>query len=76
MKIIISHLHEDIRIGTLAERLENFGKVTSIRIYSEDRKYPFAIAEMPYAHEAQEAIEELDGLEWSGNKLRVKEAEW
>ncbi len=61
----------------LKELFEQFGQVTSVKIikdkFSGDPR-GFAFVEMPSATEAQQAIDQLNGTEFEGQRIRVNEA--
>ncbi len=69
MQIFIGNFDENISQNHLRERLEEFGKVESIRIENK-----MAFAEMPFENEAKSAILNLDKSELDGIILSVREA--
>ena len=76
MKLFVWGLDADHTVSYLAQRFERFGAVNSVRIYRDGRKNPFAIVEMPWSNNAEEAISEINEGEFRGNHLKVKESEW
>ena len=69
MHIYIGNFRETISQDHLRERLEEFGKVESIRIENE-----MAFAEMPSENEAESAIVHLDNSEFNGIIVSVHQA--
>jgi RNA recognition motif-containing protein len=61
----------------LKNQFERFGEVESVKIIMDretGRSKGFGFVQMPNDDEAKEAIEALDGLDFSGRNLRVNEA--
>jgi len=57
--------------------MEEYGTVNDVRIITDRetrRSKGFAFVEMPDADEANNAIKELNGAEYSGRPMVVKEA--
>ncbi len=69
MHIYIGNFCENISQDHLRERLEEFGKVESIKIENE-----MAFAEMPFVNEAESAIVHLDNSELDGITISVHKA--
>jgi RNA recognition motif-containing protein len=74
-KIFVSNFDWSTTLARIADLFENYGEVTSARLrYSKGRKY--AIVEMPDDSDANEAIRELDGTDFRGQRLWVRESSW
>ena len=78
MNIFIKNLHEDINGESLHGLFSRFGEVYSAkviydRVTIESRGFGFV--EMETEEGGQKAIEALNGLEWKGKELEVKEAD-
>ncbi len=71
MQIFIGNFGENISQNHLRERLEEFGKVESIRIENK-----MAFAEMPFENQAKSAILNLDKSEMDGIIIVVHEARY
>ena len=77
MNIYIGNLNYRVREGDLQGVLEEYGTVASVKLIIDrdtKRSKGFAFAEMPNDEEAKKAIEELNGAEYEGRQMVVKEA--
>jgi RNA recognition motif-containing protein len=77
MNIYVGNLALNVTEGDLQQAFEAFGEVSSAKIikdkYSGESK-GFGFVEMPAGAEAQSAINDLNGKELKGLKLKVNEA--
>lgn len=71
MEIFIGNICKKIAQDHLRDRLEEFGKVDSIRVENK-----IAFAEMPFENEAESAILNLDKSELDGFIISVHEARY
>jgi RNA recognition motif-containing protein len=77
MNIYIGNLNYRVREPELKQILEEYGQVTSVKLVIDrdtNRSKGFAFAEMADESEARTAIEELNGAEYEGRQMVVKEA--
>ncbi|GAB1359988.1 RNA-binding protein [Porphyromonadaceae bacterium] len=77
MNIYLGNLNYRVRENDLQQVLEEFGAVDSVRVIMDrqtNRSKGFAFAEMPNDAEANSAIQELNGAEFQGRPMVVKEA--
>lgn len=77
MNIYIGNLNYRVRENDLLQILEEYGTVESVRLIMDratGRSKGFAFADMPNDAEAKNVIEELNGAEFQGRPLVVKEA--
>lgn len=77
MNIYIGNLSYQVKELDLQNLLEQFGEVESVRIITDRdtrRSKGFAFAEISGDDDAKRAIEELNGQEFSGRPLVIKEA--
>lgn len=77
MNIYIGNLNYRVRESDLKEILEEYGTVDSVKLIIDrdtNRSKGFAFAEMPEDGQAQKAINELNGAEYEGRQMVVKEA--
>lgn len=77
MDIYVGNLSYDLSVGNLRQAFEAFGQVTSVRIVKDrysGQPRGFGFVEMPNRDEAQAAIKTLNGKEFMGQKMDVKEA--
>ena len=75
MNIYIGNLNYRVRESDLQQVLEEYGTVESVKLIIDRdtrRSKGFAFAELP--NEARNAIEELNGAEYEGRQMVVKEA--
>ncbi|MDR0537892.1 MAG: RNA-binding protein [Tannerellaceae bacterium] len=77
MNIYIGNLNYRVREPELKQILEEYGTVNSVKLIVDrdtNRSKGFAFVEMPYDKEASTAINELNGAEYEGRQMVVKEA--
>lgn len=77
MNIYIGNLNYRVREAELQQILEEYGTVDSVKLIIDrdtNRSKGFAFAELPNDAEAKIAIKELDGAEYEGRQMVVKEA--
>ena len=77
MNIYIGNLNFRVREEELREALEEYGVVDSIKVIKDrdtGRSKGYAFVEMPNDDEAQRVIDGLNGTEFSGRQMVVKEA--
>lgn len=77
MNIYIGNLSYDVREADLKEVMEDYGAVSSVKLIIDrmtNRSKGFAFVEMDSDEEAQKAIKELNGAEYAGRPMVVKEA--
>ena len=77
MNIYIGNLSYRVRESDLQEVLEEYGVVDSVKLIIDRdtrRSKGFAFAEMASEEEARAMIKELDGAEYEGRQMVVKEA--
>ncbi len=77
MNMYIGNLSYNVRETDLRQVMEEYGTVNDVRIITDRetrRSKGFAFVEMPDADEANNAIKELNGAEYSGRPMVVKEA--
>lgn len=77
MNIYIGNLNYRVREESLRSVLEEYGAVESVKVIKDretGRSKGFAFAEMPDNGEAESAIEQLNGLDYEGRTMVVKEA--
>ena len=77
LSISISNLVIKVRESDLREVMEEYGTVDSVRIITDRetrRSKGFAFIEMPDSAEASNAINALNGAEYGGRPMVVKEA--
>jgi RNA recognition motif-containing protein len=77
MNIYVGNLAHNVTEEQLRELFAQFGDVTSVKIITDkftNSPRGFAFVEMPVAAEAQQAMEELNGKDLGGQKLRINEA--
>ncbi len=77
MNIYVGNLSYKVRENDLREVLEDYGTVDSVKIIKDrdtGKSKGFAFIEMASDAEAQKAIEELNGAEYEGRTMVVKEA--
>jgi RNA recognition motif-containing protein len=77
MNIYVGNLSQAVNEDALRALFEDFGNVTSVKVIT-DRETGmargFAFVDMSNQEEAQKAIDELNGREVEGQRLRVNEA--
>ena len=77
MNIYIGNLSYNVKESDLIQVLEEYGTVNSVKIIKDRETGRFrgiAFVEMEDAAAAAKAIEELDGAEYFGRNMVVKEA--
>jgi RNA recognition motif-containing protein len=77
MNIYIGNLSYSVRENDLQEIMQEFGVVSSVRIIKDrntKRSKGFGFCEMESEEDARKAIEKLNGTEFSGRPLVLKEA--
>lgn len=77
MNIFVANLNYKVRSENLKQIFADYGEVTSSRIIMErgtNRSKGFGFVEMADDEQARKAIEELNGAEWEGRAIIVKEA--
>ena len=78
MNIFVANLNYRIRKENLEGIFAEYGEVASARIiFDRDTKRSkgYGFVEMPNEEEAKKAIAELNGAEWEGKAILVKESE-
>ncbi|MDR1729311.1 MAG: RNA-binding protein [Prevotellaceae bacterium] len=77
MNIYVGNLSYKVRENDLREVMEDYGTVDSVKIIKDrdtGKSKGFAFIEMASDADAQKAIEELNGAEYEGRTMVVKEA--
>ena len=77
MNIFVANLNYKVRSENLKEIFAEYGEVTAARIITERgtrRSKGFGFVEMANEEDAKKAIAALDGAEWEGRTIIVKEA--
>ena len=77
MNIYIGNLNYRVRESDLQQVLEEYGVVESVKLIIDrdtNRSKGFAFAEFTNESEARNAINELNGAEYDGRQMVVKEA--
>ena len=77
MNVYIGNLSYSVRENDLQEVMEEYGAVTSVRVIKDrntGRSKGFGFCEMENDDDAKRAIEKLNGTEFSGRPLVLKEA--
>ena len=77
MNMYIGNLSYNVRESDLRQVMEEYGTVESVKLIMDrnrNRSKGFAFVEMPEAAEAQQAINKLNGAEYVGRQMVVKEA--
>lgn len=77
MNIYIGNLSYRVRESDLQQVMEDYGTVESTKIITDrdtNRSKGFAFVEMTNDEEARNAIKELNGAEYEGRTMVVKEA--
>jgi len=76
-KIYVGNLSYRVSSEQLQEKFTEHGEVTSAKVITDrdtGRSKGFGFVEMADSEMATAAIENLDGQEWEGRRLNVKEA--
>jgi len=77
MNIYVGNLSYKVRENDLKEVMEDYGAVDSVKIVKDrdtGRSKGFAFIEMANDVDAQRVVEELNGAEYEGRTMVVKEA--
>lgn len=77
MNMYIGNLNYKVNESDLREIMEEYGTVESVRLVTDRetrRSKGFAFVDMPKDSEARHAIRELNGSEYAGRQMVVKEA--
>ena len=77
MNMYIGNLSYNVRESDLRQVMEEYGTVESVKLIMDrntNRSKGFAFVEMPENAEAQQAINKLNGAEYVGRQMIVKEA--
>lgn len=77
MNIYVGNLAFKVSDQELREAFEEYGDVISAKVITDretGRSKGFGFVEMNNADEAQNAIEEMDGIEMHGRNLKVNKA--
>ena len=77
MNMYIGNLSYNVKESELRDVMEEFGTVDSVKLIVDRdtrRSKGFAFVEMPENSEAMKAINELNGAEYEGRAMVVKEA--
>ncbi|BEG99695.1 RNA recognition motif domain-containing protein [Bacteroides sedimenti] len=77
MNIYVGNLNYRVREADLQQIMEDYGTVTSVKVIMDretGKSKGFGFIEMPNDEEALKAITELNGAEFEGRTLVLKEA--
>ena len=77
MNLYVGNLNYKVREQDLRDVMEEYGTVDSVRIITDRetrRSKGFAFIEMPDSSDASNAINALNGAEYAGRPMVVKEA--
>ena len=77
MNLYIGNLNYNVKESDLRNVMEEYGTVESVKLITDRetrRSKGFAFVEMPESSEASNAIKELNGAEYAGRPMVVKEA--
>lgn len=77
MNLYVGNLSYNVKEADLREVMEEYGVVDSVKLIIDRdtrRSKGFAFVEMPESADAQKAIKELNGAEYEGRAMVVKEA--
>ena len=77
MNMYVGNLNYSIKESDLIEVMEEYGTVASVKLITDRetrRSKGFAFVEMPNDDEAKNVIKELNGAEYEGRPMVVKEA--
>ncbi|MCD8093372.1 MAG: RNA-binding protein [Bacteroides sp.] len=77
MNMYIGNLSYNVKESDLRQVMEEYGTVDSVKLIVDRdtrRSKGFAFVDMPESTEAQRAITELNGAEYVGRQMVVKEA--
>ena len=77
MNMYVGNLSYYVKESDLRQVMEEYGVVESVKLITDRetrRSKGFAFVEMPESSEASNAIKELNGAEYAGRPMVVKEA--
>ena len=77
MNMYVGNLSYNVKESDLRQVMEEYGVVESVKLITDRetrRSKGFAFVEMPESSEASNAIKELNGAEYVGRPMVVKEA--
>lgn len=77
MNMYIGNLSYNVKESDLRQVMEEYGAVESVKLITDRdtrRSKGFAFVEMPNEEEAKKVITELNGAEYAGRPMVVKEA--
>ena len=77
MNMYVGNLSYNVKESDLRQVMEEYGVVESVKLITDRetrRSKGFAFIEMPESSEASNAIKELNGAEYAGRPMVVKEA--
>lgn len=77
MNMYVGNLSYNVKESDLRQVMEEYGVVESVKLITDRetrRAKGFAFVEMPESSEASNAIKELNGAEYAGRPMVVKEA--
>ena len=77
MNMYVGNLSFNVKESDLRQVMEEYGVVESVKLITDRetrRSKGFAFVEMPESSEASNAIKELNGAEYAGRPMVVKEA--
>lgn len=77
MNMYVGNLSYNVKESDLRQVMEEYGVVESVKLITDHetrRSKGFAFVEMPESSEASNAIKELNGAEYAGRPMVVKEA--
>ena len=77
MNMYVGNLSYIVKESDLRQVMEEYGVVESVKLITDRetrRSKGFAFVEMPESSEASNAIKELNGAEYAGRPMVVKEA--
>ncbi len=77
MNIYVGNLNYKVKENDLMQALQEYGTVASVKIITDRetrRSKGFGFVEMPNDEEAQKVIEQLNGAEFMGRQIVIKEA--
>ena len=77
MNMYVGNLSYNVKESDLRQVMEEYGVVESVKLITDRetrRSKGFAFVEMPESSEASNAIKELNGAEYAGRPMVLKEA--
>ena len=77
MNMYVGNLNYNVKESDLRQVMEEYGTVDSVKLITDRdtrRSKGFAFIDMPESSEAQNALKELNGAEYAGRPMVVKEA--